>query len=79
MHIMVKIQIIGLFEACDLTKRIDIELDFGAVKIWGEHDGGSFEEDLKPFRDEGDACELFMFAFTKNCEVEIFTKPRPVT
>lgn len=57
------------FEACDLIKRIDIEFDVGVVKIWWKHDGGRFEEDLKPFKDYGYASELTMFAFGNNCEV----------
>ncbi|KAI5438614.1 hypothetical protein KIW84_024376 [Lathyrus oleraceus] len=62
------------FEACDLIKGINIEFDVWAVKMWWKYDGGSLKEDLKPFKDNGDACEVVMFAFGNNCEVDIFTK-----
>lgn len=65
----------GPFQVCHFV----IQFDVRVVKIWWKHDSGSFEEDLKSFRDDRDACELFMFAFNKNCEVEIFTKPKQVT
>ncbi|KAI5421319.1 hypothetical protein KIW84_044946 [Lathyrus oleraceus] len=47
--------------------------------MWWKHDGGSLEKDLKPFRDDGYACELAMFAFENNCEVKIFIEPKSVT
>lgn len=36
-------------------------------------------DDLKPFKDDGEACELDMFAFENNYEVEVFIEPKPVT
>lgn len=44
-----------------------------------EDDDGYLEEDLKPFRDDGDATELVVFAFGNNCEVEIYSEPKPLT
>lgn len=49
------------------------------VKIWWKHDGGRLDEDLKPFRDDGNASELDMFAFGNNCEVEIFNETNSLT
>lgn len=33
---------------------------------------------MKPFRDDGDATEISMFAFGNNCEVKIYTKSKPI-
>lgn len=53
---------------------IDHEFDLSCVKMWWKHDEGSFEEDLKPFRDDENACALAMYIVGNNCEVEIFCK-----
>lgn len=47
--------------------------------MWWKHDEGYFEEDLKPFRDDGDASELAKYAIRNNCKVEIFYEEKPVT
>ncbi|KAI5407886.1 hypothetical protein KIW84_053939 [Lathyrus oleraceus] len=47
--------------------------------IWWKHDEGSFEEDLKPFSDDGDASELAVYVVENNCEVEIFCEEKLVT
>ncbi|KAI5428840.1 hypothetical protein KIW84_033731 [Lathyrus oleraceus] len=47
--------------------------------MWWKHDEGYFEEDLKPFWDDGDASELAMYVVENNCEVEIFCEPKPIT
>ena len=61
----------SFFEACGLIKGINSEFDSVTVKMWWKHDSGSFDEDLKPFRDDGDAIELDMFSFGNDCELEI--------
>lgn len=66
------------FKACDLIKGIDSEFDVRVVKIWWKDKGGSLDDDLKPFRDDGDAYELVVFAFGNNCEVEIYTESKPL-
>lgn len=58
---------------------IDPEFDLTYAKMWRKHDEGYFEEDLKSFRDDGNACELAMYIVGNNCEVEIFSEPKPVT
>ncbi|CAK8560663.1 unnamed protein product [Lathyrus sativus] len=50
----------SFFEAYDLVNLIEPEFDIGCVKMWWKHDEGSFEQDLKPFRDDGNAYELAM-------------------
>lgn len=77
--LLIKIPIIGLFEACDLVKVIDPEFDLNYVKMWWKHDEGYFEEDLKSFRDDGDDPELAMYSVGNNCEVEILCEPKLVT
>lgn len=47
--------------------------------MWWKHDEGYFEEDLKPFWDDGDASELAMYVVENNCEVEIFCEAKPIT
>ncbi|CAK8576504.1 unnamed protein product [Lathyrus sativus] len=66
----------SFFEACDLVKVIDSEFDLSCVKMWWKHDEGSFQEDLKQFRDDGDAFELAMYVIINNCEVEILCEPK---
>ncbi|CAK8574861.1 unnamed protein product [Lathyrus sativus] len=68
----------SFFEACDLVKLIEPEFDIGGVKMRWKHDEGSFEQDLKPFRGDGDATELAMYAVGNKCEVEIFCEPKVV-
>ena len=58
---------------------IDPEFDLGCVMIWWKRDEGSFEEDLKPFSDDGDASELAVYVVENNCEVEIFCEAKLVT
>lgn len=67
----------SFFKACDLVKSIDPECDVSATKIWWKHDEGSREQDLKSFKDDGDAIELVVYAVGSNCEVEIFCEARP--
>ena len=47
--------------------------------MWWKHDGDNFEEVLKPFKDDGDARELGVFAYVNNIGVEIYTEEKPVT
>lgn len=35
-----------------------------------------FEEELKPFRDDGDASELAVYVVGNNCQVEIICEPK---
>ncbi|XP_058734254.1 uncharacterized protein LOC131605982 [Vicia villosa] len=65
------------FEACDLVKSIDPEFDFNMIKMWWKHEEGSFEADLKPFRDDGDSAELAAYAVGHETEVEIYCEPKP--
>lgn len=67
------------FKARDLIKGIDLEFGVKVVKIWWKHDGGSLDKDVKSFGDNGDSSELTMFRFRNNCEVGIFTEPKPIT
>ncbi|KAI5390480.1 hypothetical protein KIW84_075696 [Lathyrus oleraceus] len=53
--------------------------DVGAVKVWWKHEGDSLDEDLKPYRDDGNASELVVFVFGNNFEVEIYTEPKALT
>ncbi|KAI5386697.1 hypothetical protein KIW84_073011 [Lathyrus oleraceus] len=46
--------------------------------MWWKNDEGSFEEDLKPFRDDGDAYELAVYVVRNNCEVKVLCEPKPV-
>lgn len=43
------------FEVCDLIKGMDSKFDVEVVKLWWKQDGDSLEEDLKTFRNDGDA------------------------
>ncbi|XP_058784220.1 uncharacterized protein LOC131658989 [Vicia villosa] len=47
--------------------------------MWWKHEKGTIEEDLKPFRDDGDASELTMFVVEHKCDVEIYCEPKPET
>lgn len=67
------------FEAYDLVKAIDLEFDVNVVKMFWKHDEGSLEGDLKQFRDDGDAFELSMYVVGNDCEVDVFSEPKPVT
>ena len=66
------------FKAYDLIKRIDLEFGVRVVKRWWKHDGGSLDEDLKSFVDNGDAYELAILRFRNNCEVGMFTESKPI-
>ncbi|CAI8598942.1 unnamed protein product [Vicia faba] len=67
------------FKTCDLVIGVDPKFDLRGVKMWWKHDGGSFEKDLKPFRDDRDASELAIYSFGNDCEVYIYTKLKPIT
>lgn len=43
------------FKACDLIKGMILEFCVEVMKLWWKHEGGSLEEVLKPFRNNGDA------------------------
>lgn len=49
------------------------------MKLWWKYEGGSLEEDLKPFRNDGDAIELSVLFEKSNWEIEIFIDPKPST
>ncbi|XP_058724923.1 uncharacterized protein LOC131596316 [Vicia villosa] len=67
------------FEAIDLVKGITPDFDASKVRMWWKHDGGSFEVDLKPFRDDGDAVELGVYAYANDVDVEIYSEEKPET
>lgn len=49
------------------------------VKMWWKHEEGCLEKDLKPFINDEDASLLALFAENNNCQVEIYTEPKPST
>ncbi|CAK8570036.1 unnamed protein product [Lathyrus sativus] len=66
----------SFFEARDLIKLIEPEFDIVSVKMWWKHEEGSFEHDLKPFKDDGDASELAMYVIGNKSDIEIFCEPK---
>ncbi|CAI8610067.1 unnamed protein product [Vicia faba] len=49
------------------------------MKIWWKQEDGSFEKDLKPFRNDEDASMLSLFTEKNEWEVEIYIEAKPST
>ncbi|KAI5436794.1 hypothetical protein KIW84_023059 [Lathyrus oleraceus] len=49
------------------------------VKLWWKCEGGSLEEDLKPFRNDVDAMQLSNFVEKRKCDMKIYIEPKAST
>ena len=65
------------FKPQDLTKVMDSDFNLDGVNMWWKHEGGSLENDLKPFTNDEDLSLLSLFAKKNECEVETYIDVGP--
>lgn len=54
---------------------MDSKLEEDDVKLWQKHEIGVFDEDLKPFRNDVDACQVSKYDEGNKCGIEIYVEP----
>lgn len=67
------------YKPCNLIKGMESYFEVDDVKLWWKCEGGSLEEDLKPFRNGVDAMQLSNFVEKRKCDMKIYIEPKAST